>query len=107
MHFRFVEGFSFTFCYGYCSLRALPQASAQSVTVSFLNYLCLTVYYLEGAFCAFGDAISASVAEIFVYFYDFSFYHSSFLLLGIFRPISRILERGFRWLQRWALVFFG
>ena len=33
---------------------------------------------VEGAFCTFRDANAASVAEVFIYVYDFSFYHVDF-----------------------------
>jgi len=71
----------------YTALGALSKTSTEAVAVCVLNYFCFAVYDLQGAFNAFGDALTAAVAEIFVYVYDFSFH--VFSSLRHFPPVGQ------------------
>ncbi len=107
VYFLLVEGFCFPFRYRYGALRAVPQTGTKPVAVGFFDYLGFSVYDLEGALDAVGDAVAASVAEGFVYVHDFSFNHAFFLLGGIFRLWGRTFRRGARWILGWGRGFRG
>jgi len=56
---------------------AFPETGAQAVAVFFRRQAGLSVYNLNRPFCAGGHTLSASVAFVFIYFYDLTFdFHS-------------------------------
>ncbi len=63
---------SFSLSYRNGALRTLPQASAQTIAVGFLDYLCFAVHDSEGSLCTFGNTAAAAIAEGFINVHDFS-----------------------------------
>jgi hypothetical protein len=80
-HCLFIKFLGFAYSNGKRPGGALSQTGSQSVAISFGHELGLSIHNLNGAFGAGRHTLAASVTEIFIDFYDFSFDFHGVLLL--------------------------